>query len=390
MQAYGPGDAEPWGCFLSGGTDSSSIVSILARQRGGARVKSYSIGFAEEAYDELAFAETAARACGADATFHRVTREQAQALVSRIVEGYDQPFGNASAIPTLACTELAREHGTRVLLAGDGGDEIFGGNERYAKDRVMEAFFALPGPLKRLGRAVGAAVGESRFHLLNRVENFFERASLPNPERFYTDEGYASDHYEQLLTPEFRRHVARDASLDVMRRAYRLGSTGGPLHRIMRLDLMMAIAQNDLVKVHGAARAAGVSVRFPYLDPQLVAWVGRLPEKHKVRRLTKRWLFKRAMRTVLPEEILRKKKQGFGLPDRRVDAQRPRLPVARPRRAVLGARARARLVAAGVRRAPPRRARARRVGQLGLHLAAVRARGVAAEERRCAVSRRAS
>src|SRR5207248_1154586 len=94
----------------------------------------------------------------------------------------------------------------------------------------------------------------------------------------------------------------------------RLGHSGGPLHRVMRLDLMMAIAQNDLRKVDCAARLAGVSVRFPYLDPALVDYTSRLPERHKVRGLKKRYLFKRAMRGILPDEILRKKKQGFGLP----------------------------------------------------------------------------
>jgi asparagine synthase (glutamine-hydrolysing) len=99
-----------------------------------------------------------------------------------------------------------------------------------------------------------------------------------------------------------------------MRSVYRLGASGGPLHRVMRLDLLMAIAQHDLRKVHGATQSAGVSVRFPYLDPQLVAYTGRLPERFKVRGLQKRYLFRRAMQGILPEEILRKKKQGFGLP----------------------------------------------------------------------------
>jgi asparagine synthase (glutamine-hydrolysing) len=117
-----------------------------------------------------------------------------------------------------------------------------------------------------------------------------------------------------MLQPPLREAISRDASLDHMRSVYRLGNSGGALDRIMRLDLMMAIAQNDLRKVHGAAKAAGVSVRFPYLDPALVAYTGRLPERYKVRGLQKRYLFKRAMRGILPDQILRKKKQGFGLP----------------------------------------------------------------------------
>jgi asparagine synthase (glutamine-hydrolysing) len=311
---YRPGHHAGWGCFLSGGTDSSSIVSILARQKDRGPVRSFTIGFAEERYDELGFARTAAAACGADPNFETVSDERAQSLVSRVIEAYDQPFGNASAIPTLACVDLARASGAQVLLAGDGGDEIFGGNQRYAKDQVMETWFGMPGPVKSLGRRLGALAGLADHRFLNRVENFLSRAALPNPDRFYTDDSFASDHYQEMLTPDFRRAVAPEASLDFMRRVYRVGATGGPLHRIMRLDLMMAIAQNDLRKVHGAAQSAGVSVRFPYLDPLLVAHMSHLPERYVVRGLTKRYLFKRAMQGILPAEILRKKKQGFGLP----------------------------------------------------------------------------
>jgi asparagine synthase (glutamine-hydrolysing) len=308
---YRPPDALPWGCFLSGGTDSSSITSILSRR---GRVKSFSIGFAEERYDELSYARLAAEACGADPTFHSVSQKEAQALVPRVVEAYDQPFGGTSSVPTLACADVAAGAGMKTLVAGDGGDEIFGGNERYAKDRIMETWYAMPAPLKAVGRAVGGAAGKSGSYFLNRVENFFERASLPNPDRFYTDDSFASDHYDEMLTPEFRAAVPRDASLEWMRAVYRQGASGGPLHRVMRLDLQNAIAQHDLRKVDSATRARGVSVRFPYLDPKLVGWVNRLPEQYKVRGLTKRYLFKRATRGILPEAILKKKKQGFGLP----------------------------------------------------------------------------
>ena len=311
VNEYRPPDAQPWGCFLSGGTDSSSITSILSRR---GTVKSFSIGFAEEKYDELGYARLAAQACGAEPTFHSVSQLEAQALVGRVVEAYDQPFGGTSSVPTLACADLAAGKGMKMLLAGDGGDEIFGGNERYAKDRIMETWYALPQPLKAVGRAVGGVAGRSGNFFLNRVENFFERASLSNPDRFYTDDSFASDHYDDMLTPEFRRAVGRDASLEWMRGVYRQGSTGGPLHRVMRLDLQNAIAQHDLRKVDSATRARGVSVRFPYLDPRLVDWVNRLPAQYKVRGLTKRYLFKQATRGILPDEILKKKKQGFGLP----------------------------------------------------------------------------
>ncbi len=306
-------DGEDWGCFLSGGTDSSSIVTLLARQ-GGSQVQTCSIGFHEAGYDELDFARKAGEACGANPHLAYVDRDRALSLLDTVIDAYDQPFGNTSAIPTLACAELGRSRGFPVMLGGDGGDEIFGGNQRYAKDKVLEAFYRLPSPLKSGARAVGNLVGRGNNHFLNRVKNFAQRGSQPNPDRFYTDDSFASDYYSELLTPAFRDQVERDASLEFMRGVYGDDAGDDTLHRIMRLDLMMAIAQNDLVKVHGACRHHGVSARFPYLDPDLVDWCGRLPARQKVRGLDKRHLFKKAMAGVLPGEILRKRKQGFGLP----------------------------------------------------------------------------
>lgn len=311
---YRPDDSSAWGCFLSGGTDSSSIVSILSTQDPARRVRTFSIGFGEEGYDELGYAELVAREVGAEAFTARVDRAQAMDLVGKVIDAYDQPFGDASAIPTLACAELAARQGVDLMVAGDGGDEIFGGNERYAKDYVMERYHRLPAPLRAVGNGLGRIAGSGNSRLLNRVHNFVERASLPNPDRFYTDDSFASDYYEQLLQPEFRSHAARDASLDFLRGVYAAGEGGAPLHRLMRLDLQMAIAQNDLVKVRGACRAHGIGVRYPYLDPALVAYTGRLPDRYKVRGMQKRYLFKRAMAGILPEAVLRKKKQGFGLP----------------------------------------------------------------------------
>ena len=314
VQDYRPTGERGWGCFLSGGTDSSSIVGILAAQHPDTRVRTCSIGFAESGYDEMGYARLAATASGADAHFDDVDRARALHLLGTMATSFDQPFGNASAIPTLACAQLGQGVGLTTMIAGDGGDEIFGGNQRYAKDKVMDAFYRLPGPLKALGRAAGGAFRQADVFLLNRLRNFTERASLPNPDRFYSDDSFASNHYDELLTDGFRGQIGKDASLEFMRGVYAQGSDASELHRIMRLDLLMAIAQNDLVKVHGACKAHGITVRFPYLDPSLVDFTSRLATRHKLRGLDKRHLFKRAMAGILPREIIRKPKQGFGLP----------------------------------------------------------------------------
>ena len=235
-------------------------------------------------------------------------------MLPHLPELFDQPFGNASAVPTLACAAMAAADGRSILVAGDGGDEIFGGNERYAKDMIMQRWFELPNAVKTLGRVIGRTVGGGSNRFLNRIDNFTRRSSLPNPDRFYTDDAFASECFDELLTASFRSSVTADLSLQLLRGMYAGCDARSELHRLMALDLELAIAQNDLVKVDGAARHAGVTVRFPYLDADLVAYTGRLKAHWKVSGMQKRVLFKQATVGILPDAILKKPKQGFGLP----------------------------------------------------------------------------
>jgi asparagine synthase (glutamine-hydrolysing) len=308
-----PGGGERWGAFLSGGTDSSSIAGMLARA-GGEPVHTFSIGFAEPGYDELEYARVAARHFGLVAHTHVVSADEALRLLPDVLDAYDEPPGNASSLPTFACARLGQSMGMTTLIGGDGGDEIFGGNERYRKDAILQAFFRLPAFAKRsLGML--ADVGESiDWRPWNRVRNFVRRGSIPNPDRFYTDDAFASEYFGTLLGPAFRGAVGADDSLNHMREVYARIEAPSELHRLMELDLEMTIADNDIVKVSRAVKACGMAVRFPYLDRRLVEYAGTLPASAKVRRGEKRFLFKRAMSDVLPDEILRKKKQGFGLP----------------------------------------------------------------------------
>ena len=314
VQRYRPEDSVHWGTFLSGGTDSSSITGILAQQFPDRKVSSYSIGFGEAEYDELQYAKIAATKYSTDAHVREVTANDTMDLIPWLVRTYDEPYANSSAIPTAYCAMLAQDTGVSVMLAGDGGDEIYGGNERYAKDKIMDAYFRLPSMIKWFGQGVERAMAPLDLRLINKAKNFVRRSSLPNPDRFYTDDSFASDHFEELLVPGFRNKLDIQESLNLMRSLYREATASAGLHRLMYIDLMMAIAENDLVKVNRTAKAAGVSVLYPYLDRNLVEYTGRIPARWKVKRLTKRYLFKKAMRDVLPQEILAKRKQGFGLP----------------------------------------------------------------------------
>lgn len=313
VQTYGPARADGWGIFLSGGTDSSSIASILARDRS-APVKSFSIGFEENVYDELPFSRIAQKAFGLKAQERRVNENDAVAAIPRLVSAFDEPFGNSSAIPTFYCAELAAKSGVNLLVAGDGGDEIFGGNERYRKDQILERYYRAPSVVRGLGSLLAKALNGVDTRFANRVKNFVERGSMPNPDRFYSDDSFASDHFDELLTEGFRSRLERGESLDVQRGIFQSAQADCDLHRLMYLDLKMTIADNDVVKVVRAAKSAGVQVVFPYLDRDLVDYTGRLPGTDKVRGLKKRYLFKQATLEILPEAIREKKKQGFGLP----------------------------------------------------------------------------
>ena len=310
---YASSDADP-ACFLSGGTDSSTIAGILAKTAGKERTHAFSIGFAEEAFDELDYARTAAKAFGIQHYERRIDAGETLDAIDSLVEAFDEPFGNSSAVPTFYCADLAQKTGHDCLLGGDGGDEIFGGNERYAKDYVFQRFYDLPSPVKAIGGLLRAGLKPVDQRFANRIKNFLHRGALANPERFYTDDSFASDYYQDLLTPAFRERCPERSSLAILERHFAEADASSGLNRLMYIDLQMAIADNDLTKVNRSAKAAGVSVLYPYLTPELIAFMGRVPAELKVKRTEKRFLFKKAVASILPEAILTKKKQGFGLP----------------------------------------------------------------------------
>jgi asparagine synthase (glutamine-hydrolysing) len=302
------------GAFLSGGTDSSTVVGMMGRLTG-ERVQAFSIGFREERYNELEYAELAARHFGAAHYTRLVSAEESFAVVPDLVSAYDEPFGNNSNIPTYLCARMARDAGVRLLLAGDGGDEIFGGNERYRREQVLARYGLIPGPLRH------GVIEPLLRHLpagglspLGKAQRYVERASLPNPDRFYSSEFFVARERAWLLHPEFLAAIQGDTPLDVAREHYHGTRARSELNRLMGVDLKITLGDNDLFKVTRAAEVAGVAVRFPLLDVSLVEFTGTLSARDKVRGTEKRYLFKRAFASVLPAEILAKVKHGFGLP----------------------------------------------------------------------------
>ena len=313
-EALAGADFKRTGAFLSGGTDSSTIVGLM-KQVSDERVNAFSIGFSEERYDELAYAELAARRFEAAHYTHIVTPDDAFAALPDVVAAYDEPFGNNSALPTYLCARLARDTGMRLLLAGDGGDEIFGGNERYRREYVLAHYQRIPGALRRgLIEPLLSALPDGGATLLGKAQRYVRRASTPNPDRFYSSEFYVSQERVRLLSPDFLAAIKPDWPLEIARAHYRAAPASTEIDRLLYLDLKITIGDNDLFKVTRTAELAGIGVRFPMLDHPLAELTGGLPAAFKVNAGEKRYIFKRAFADLLPSEILAKVKHGFGLP----------------------------------------------------------------------------
>jgi asparagine synthase (glutamine-hydrolysing) len=303
------------GAFLSGGTDSSTVAGMLRAVTGRAP-EVFSIGFEAEGYDEIEFAKIAVRHFDCHHNVYYVTPNDVIAAVPEIAGQYDQPFGNSSALPAYYCARLARETGIGKLLAGDGGDELFGGNTRYAKQKVFEAYSAaLPAALRRaliepvfLSASVRAAPG------LRKVSSYVAQARIPMPERTETYNLLHRHGVANLFTPRLVEAVDAGEPESLQRRVYAESLGAAVVDRMLAYDWRFTLADNDLPKVVGSGALARVDVGFPLLDDSLVDLSLRLTASQKVRGLTLRHWFKQALGGFLPDEIIRKKKHGFGLP----------------------------------------------------------------------------
>jgi asparagine synthase (glutamine-hydrolysing) len=302
------------GCFLSGGTDSSTVAGMLGKVTG-KPAATYSIGFDADGYDEMAYARLAARHFGANHHEYYVTPADLVRSIPDMARHNDQPFGNSSALPAYYCALKARENGHQRLLAGDGGDELFGGNSRYATQRVFSWYGALPSALRRqVFEALADRGTLDGLPLLRKVASYTRQARVPLPDRLQTYNLLGRMGRDQVLTPAFLAQVNPDGPAAQERAVWAESGDASLVNRMLAFDWRYTLAENDLPKVRAAVELAGVSVGYPMLDQDLVDFSEHLPSDYKLRRLRLRWFFKEALRGFLPDEIIRKKKQGFGLP----------------------------------------------------------------------------
>jgi asparagine synthase (glutamine-hydrolysing) len=301
------------GAFLSGGTDSSTVVGMMSRMAQGP-VKTFSIGYQEQSFNELGYAQIAADRFKTDHHTYLVGADDCLEAFPRILRSFDEPFGNSSAIPTYFCAKLAADNGVKVLLAGDGGDELFGGNERYRSDKVFEAYQAVP-QLVRKG-LIEPALRLLPFEngLFGKASRYIRRSNLPPAERYFSGYYLRANDPRTILQGEFLAELGDYSVLDIPAGHYRDAPARDHLDRLLYVDLKITLADNDLPKVTCASELAGIQTRFPFLDRAVSEFSGCIPPRLKVKGWEKRYLFKRAFRKLLPVEIIRKKKHGFGIP----------------------------------------------------------------------------
>ncbi|HZU72772.1 MAG TPA: asparagine synthase (glutamine-hydrolyzing) [Acidimicrobiales bacterium] len=302
----------PLGAFLSGGVDSSIIVSQMA-ELGPTRPKTFSIGFDVANFDELHHARRIAQHFATD--HHEfVVSPNAIELVPRLVRHYGEPYGDSSALPTYYVSQQTRHHVT-VALSGDGGDETFGGYDRYVAVLLAERARPVARASRRLGGSTVLHTAGRIMPRLSRVSRFFDAAGLASEARYrrwMTD--FTLVDKAHLYSPEFAESIDTtwaDSWISSIQEAA-LGSDA--VESAMRTDLVTYLPYDILTKVDIASMANSLEVRAPFLDHELVEFACSLPRKYKIRGLEKKRVLKAAFRHTVPIENLRRAKMGFGVP----------------------------------------------------------------------------
>jgi len=300
------------GAFLSGGLDSSTVSGMLAKAQNGA-AQTFSIGFDAQGYDEISYARIANRHFNTKANEYYVTPEDVLEILPTVAAVYDEPFGNSSAIPAYFCAKLARESGMDRLLAGDGGDELFAGNERYAKQGVFEAYHMLPSALRQYVLEP-LFQGRQNNGLLGKVGSYIDQAQVPLPKRLHTYNFLMRFPADQMFEQQFMANVDLEEPFSLEDRIYHGVPSASRLNRMLYLDWQHTLADNDLRKVNRMCQLAGVEVEYPMLDDLVVEFSTRIPSHQKMPFNKLRDFYKRAVSDFLPHEIIIKSKHGFGLP----------------------------------------------------------------------------
>ncbi|MBI5167598.1 MAG: asparagine synthase (glutamine-hydrolyzing) [candidate division NC10 bacterium] len=304
----------PLGAFLSGGIDSSTVVALMS-ELNSEPVKTFSIGFQEKEYDELKYARLVAQRFGTD--HHELTvKPDAVEVLPKLVWHYNEPFADSSAIPTYYVAQVTRKYVT-VALNGDAGDENFAGYERYLANQLACLYEKIPSMLREgMEWAVQRTPDSGRPKgLLHRTKRFFEAIS-EEPRRRYSRwiSHFNNSRKEELYTDEFKARVGPIDSVELLLKAYTASDAHDFIDATLDVDVNMYLPEDLLVKVDIASMANSLEARSPFLDHLFMEFVASLPSHLKLRGRTTKYIFKKAVKGLLPGGVIDRPKMGFGVP----------------------------------------------------------------------------
>lgn len=297
----------PLGAFLSGGIDSSAVVAVMARLSDNP-VRTFTIGFDdEEGFDERRFAKIVSQRYSTEHT-EFVVEPHAVDLIEELVWHHDQPFGDSSAIPTYLLSQLTRDNVT-VAMSGDGGDELFAGYERFLAARLVEPYKRLPRiARKAVESAAGFFPASSLRGRVGSLQRFAMSARKGLPDAYLDWLSFTTPIERQSLRPD-----ASDWGFEHHRHVWH-STRGTDLDRLLQLNVRTYLLDDLLVKVDRMSMAHALEVRSPFLDRELAEFAFRLPDSLRMRGMKLKWILKRAVQDLLPNELLNRRKRGFGVP----------------------------------------------------------------------------
>ncbi len=307
-------DGQNCGAFLSGGTDSSTIAGLLG-EVSGAPARTYSMGFEASGYDEMDYARIAAKHFKTDHHEYYVTPSDIVEAIPKIAQVYDQPFGNSSAVPTYFCARFAQQDGVELLLGGDGGDELYGGNERYAKQHVFAHYDRVPSIFRSaLIEPIIGLPGADAIMPLRKLKSYVQQARVSMPARMESYNLLDRFGVANVLSKDFLARVNAGAPLERLTEVYNAAQAKTLINRMLALDFKLTLSDNDLPKVSRMCELAKVNIAYPMLDDGVLDFSLRLAPELKLKGTKLRYFFKEALRGFLPDAIITKSKHGFGLP----------------------------------------------------------------------------
>lgn len=299
----------PLGAFLSGGVDSSAVVAFMAKSQS-APVKTFSIGFKEEDFSELQYARQIAEQFGTD-HHEYVVEPDAMEMLPKLAWEFDEPFADSSAVPTYYVSKLAREHVT-VILSGDGGDETFAGYGRYPWATDMAKYDFIPPSARRILFGWPSALFPDGV----RGKGMLRHLSK-DPFGRYAGQVSQGDpsYFNGLFSDSFKSSLDEQSTGDrFLREFYDACNSSDYLTRIQYLDTKTYLAEDILTKVDRASMLCSLETRAPLLDHELLELAARIPSSLKLKNGTTKYIMKKSLEGILPDNILYRKKMGFGVP----------------------------------------------------------------------------